>query len=160
MDSVNAFVIARALHVFGVVLWIGGVAFVTLVLLPALRRLESAGNRLALFELLEGRFALQARVTTLLTGLSGFYMLYFLQAWERYLQPQFWWVHLMTLVWVLFSLVLFVFEPWFLHRWFHQLAERDDARAFRLALRMHVILLSLSLIAVVGGVMGAHGGFV
>jgi len=160
VDSVNAFVIARALHVFGVVLWIGGVAFVTLVLLPALRRLESAGNRLALFELLEGRFALQARITTLLTGLSGFYMLHFLQAWERYQQSQFWWIHLMTLVWVLFSLVLFVFEPWFLHRWFHRLAERDDARAFRLALRMHVILLSLSLIAVVGGVMGAHGGFV
>lgn len=159
MESFVSFVVARALHVFGVVLWIGGVAFVTLVLIPALRRLDKAGERLALFELLEGRFALQARVTTVLTGLSGFYMLHFLHAWDRYLQPQFWWIHLMTLVWVLFTLVLFVLEPLFLHRWFHELAERDDARAFRLVMRMHVILLTLSLLAVLGGVAGAHGGF-
>ena len=31
--------IARALHVLAVVLWIGGVGFVTTVLLPAVRRL-------------------------------------------------------------------------------------------------------------------------
>ena len=158
MENFSAFVFARALHVFGVVLWIGGVAFVTLVLLPALRRLDKPGERLALFEALEGRFSLQAKFTTLLTGLSGFYMLHFLHAWERYQQPQFWWIHLMTVVWLLFTLVLFVFEPLFLHRWFHQLAERDDDRAFRLVQRMHVILLSLSLVAVLGGVAGVHGG--
>jgi uncharacterized membrane protein len=158
MESFESFVVARALHVLGVVLWIGGVAFVTLVLLPALRRLDKPGERLALFELLEGRFALQARITTLITGVSGFYMLHFLHAWERYQQPQFWWIHLMTLVWLLFTLVLFVFEPLFLHRWFHELAARDDARAFKLVMRMHTILLTLSLVAVVGGVAGAHGG--
>ena len=31
--------IARALHAFGVVLWIGGVGFVTTVLLPSVRRM-------------------------------------------------------------------------------------------------------------------------
>ncbi len=30
---------SRVLHVLGVVIWIGGVTFVTLVLLPAVRRL-------------------------------------------------------------------------------------------------------------------------
>ena len=158
MNDFGGFVLARALHVFGVVLWIGGVAFVTTVLLPALRRLDEAGARLDLFERLEGRFALQARLTTLLSGLSGFYMLHFLNAWDRYQQGQFWWIHLMTAVWLIFTLVLFVFEPLFLHRWFHQLALRDDARAFRLVQRMHVILLSLSLLAVGAGVVGAHGG--
>jgi uncharacterized membrane protein len=158
MDDSGGFVLARALHVLGVVLWIGGVAFVTTVLIPALRRLEQPGARLDLFERLEGRFAWQARLTTLLTGLSGFYMLHFLNAWERYLQPQFWWVHLMTAVWVIFSLVLFVLEPLFLHRLFHQLAIRDDALAFRIVQRMHVVLLSLSLLAVGGAVAGSHGG--
>jgi uncharacterized membrane protein len=33
--------VARALHVVGVVLWIGGVAMVTLVLIPAVRRMGS-----------------------------------------------------------------------------------------------------------------------
>jgi uncharacterized membrane protein len=39
--------IARALHVLAVVLWIGGVAMVTTVLLPALRR-RHAGRRCSL----------------------------------------------------------------------------------------------------------------
>lgn len=158
MSDFDGFILARALHVLGVVLWIGGVAFVTTVLIPSVRQLDQAGMRLDLFERLEGRFAWQARLTTLLTGLSGFYMLYFLNAWDRYQQAQFWWIHLMTAVWIIFTLVLFVLEPLFLHRWFHRLAESDDARAFRLVQRMHVVLLSISLLAVLGGVAGAHGG--
>lgn len=158
MRDAHMFVWARALHVLGVVLWIGGVAFVTTVLLPSLRRLGDSGQRLALFERLEGRFSLQAKFSTLLTGLSGAYMLYFLEAWDRYQQAAYWWIHLMTAVWLIFTLVLFVLEPLFLHRAFHALAQRDDARAFRLVQRMHVVLLSLSLVAVLAGVLGAHGG--
>ncbi|WP_432474043.1 hypothetical protein [Amphritea sp. HPY] len=157
MSEFNLFIAARALHVLAVVLWIGGVAFVTTVLLSAVKQLAGKEQRLELFETLEGRFALQAKITTLVTGLSGFYMLYYLDAWERYLQPQFWWLHLMTLVWLLFTLVLFVFEPWFLHRWFREQALRDSDATFRKIHRMHRILLSLSLIAVAGGVAGAHG---
>ena len=48
---------ARALHVVGVVLWIGGVAFVTTILLPAILRFKSPGERVAFFEEIEGRFA-------------------------------------------------------------------------------------------------------
>ena len=48
-------------------------------------------------------------------------------------------------------------DPLFLHRWFHELAQRDDAHAFRLLQRMHIVLLTLSLAAVAGGVAGAHG---
>ena len=62
---------ARALHVLGVVLWIGGVAFVTTVLLPAVRRLKAPEERVEFFETLERRFAWQARGTTLLVGATG-----------------------------------------------------------------------------------------
>ena len=62
------FVIARAIHVLCIVFWIGGAAFVTTVLIPSIRNSE---NRLELFESLEGKFSFQAKVTTLLTGLSG-----------------------------------------------------------------------------------------
>lgn len=157
MQSTDFFVLARVLHVLGVVAWIGGVAFVTTVLLPALRGLDRAEDRLALFESLERGFAFQARITTLVTGFSGFYMLHFLDAWTRYGDPHYTWIHLMTLVWAIFTLVLFVLEPLFLHRWFHDLARRDNTRAFRLVQRLHIILLTISLIAVAGGVAGAHG---
>jgi uncharacterized membrane protein len=155
--DVTSFVVARAVHVLAVVLWIGGVAFVTTVLIPALRRMPSEADRLELFEKLEGRFALQARVTTVLAGASGFYMLYVMQAFGRYLDPSYWWVHAMTLVWLAFTLVLFVLEPLFLHAWFAEAARRDSERAFRILHRMHWMLLTLSGIAIVGAVAGSRG---
>ena len=157
MESFDQFVLARALHVVAVVMWIGGVAFVTTVLIPSLRALDSDENRIQLFERLEGRFAFQAKVTTLLTGLSGLWMLDYLNAWSRYLDPQFWWLHLMTAIWFIFTLVLFVLEPLFLHRLFHRLAEQDSDAAFKKLQIMHRILLSLSLLAVAAAVAGAHG---
>ena len=82
MKDLNVFIIARVLHVLGVVLWIGGVAFVTTVLIPALRRIPDTAKRYELFETLEGRFSFQAKVTTAITGLSGLYMLYYMDAWS------------------------------------------------------------------------------
>jgi uncharacterized membrane protein len=81
MDDVT---IARALHVVSVVLWIGGVAFVTTVLLPAVRRLKAPQERMQLFDQIEQRFAWQARVSTAIVGLTGFYMLYRFDMWDRF----------------------------------------------------------------------------
>ncbi len=157
MKSAELFIVARALHVLGVVLWIGGVAFVTTILIPALRRLPDTGKRFQLFEQLERRFAMQARVVTAVTGLSGFYMVYYLNAWARYAEPSFWWMHLMTLVWLIFTVVLFILEPAFLHRRFSELAARDSETAFRWLQRMHVVLLTISLVAIAGAVGGVRG---
>jgi|TARA_Y100000310_G_scaffold338034_1_gene426623 uncharacterized membrane protein len=150
-------VIARVIHILGVVLWIGGVAFITTVLIPSISKTQDPEDRLKLFESLEGRFGIQAKLTTLLTGLSGAYMLQVMDAWSRYLSLQFWWLHLMTLVWVIFSLVLFVLEPLVLHKWFHEHAIRDSARAFSILQVVHIVLLGLSLSAIAGAMGGAHG---
>ncbi len=157
MTLVDQLALARIIHILGVVLWIGGVAFVTTVLLVSLRQIHDGEERVSLFEQLEGRFAFQARIVTLFTGLSGFYMLHLLNGWERYHLFQFWWIHLMTLVWVIFSVVLFLLEPLFLHRWFREQAKRDSDRTFRRIHRMHRILLTISLLAVAGAVGGSHG---
>jgi uncharacterized membrane protein len=151
------FIFARALHVIGVVLWIGGMAFVTTVLIPSLKEIKDSTNKLALFEQLEGRFAVQAKVATVLTGVSGFYMLEVMNAWDRYQHLQYWCMHLMTFIWLVFTLILFVLEPLFLHRWFHEQAEKNSTDAFSLVHRLHQILLALSLLAVFGAVAGAHG---
>ena len=42
----------------------------TTVLLPAIKPLKSAEEQISTFEMIESRFTWQARVTTLLTGLS------------------------------------------------------------------------------------------
>ena len=157
MNHLNYYIFAHALHVVAVVIWIGGVAFVTTVLLPSLKKLADSTNKITLFEQLESRFSFQAKITTLLTGLSGFYMLDVTHAWDHYQQLQFWWIPLMTFIWFLFTLVLFVLEPLFLHRWFHQQAEKNCSKALALIYNFHKILLFLSLLAVMGAAAGAHG---
>ena len=153
----NEFVFARVLHVLGVVLWIGGVAMVTTVLLPAVAQMKSAAERVEFFERIERRFATQARFTTLLVGLSGFYMVHLLNAWSRFAELRFWWMHAMVLVWLIFTLMLFVLEPLVLQRQLKQRTQRHPEKTFALIQRMHWALLSLSLIAVAGAVAGSHG---
>lgn len=153
----NNFVIARIVHILAVVMWIGGVGFVTTVLIPSLRKTQEAEDRLKLFETLEGKFSFQAKITTLLTGVSGVYMLNVMDAWSRYTMGQFWWLHLMTFVWLIFTLVLFVFEPLFLHKWFHKQAENNNEKAFLVLQVMHIIMFSLSLLAIAGAMAGSHG---
>jgi uncharacterized membrane protein len=143
--------------VLAVVHWIGGVSMVTLVLLPGLIRAVPAAERLALFELIEGRFAFQARISTLVAGASGFWMTHRLAAWERFADPRFWWMHAMVAIWLIFTVVLFVAEPLFLHRWLHARATRDPERTFQLVLNLHRVLLALSLVTVAAGVLGTHG---
>jgi uncharacterized membrane protein len=157
MAGEDIFVMARALHVLGVVLWIGGVAFIAMSVLPALRNMPEAENRLALFGAIEGRFKFQAKFITLITGLSGFFMLYWLDAWDRYQDISFWWVHLMTLIWAFFTLVLFVIEPILLRGNIHEQAARNPDATFKVLHRMLKILMILSLIAIFGAVSGVHG---
>src|SRR6185436_15833764 len=143
--------------VVGVVLWIGGVAFVTAVLLPAVKRMREPAERAQFFEDVEAGFARQARVTTLLTGLSGFYLAHSLRAWDRFADAHYWWMHAMVLVWAVFTLMLFVFEPLWLHRWFQARAQRDPAGTFAIIVRMHWVLLVVSVVTVAGAVAGSHG---
>ena len=154
MDEVT---VARALHVFGVVLWIGGVGFVTTVLLPAVRRLGTPEERLALFDAVERRFAWQARITTFLTGLTGIDLLIRLNLWERFGSIRYWWMDAMVFVWLLFTLMLFVAEPLFLHRWLMIRAKAKPESTFRLVERLHWFLLTLSLVTIPGAVAGSHG---
>jgi uncharacterized membrane protein len=153
----DGWIAARVLHALGVVMWIGGVAMVTTVLLPAMRRLRTPQERVAFFEEIEHGFAAQSRVTTLVVGASGLYMLYKYDLWDRFAQPGFWWMHAMVAVWLIFTLMLFVLEPLFLHRWFLRRAQHAPESTFRMVTRLHWILLTLSLVTTAGAVAGSHG---
>lgn len=151
--------LARVVHVIAVILWIGGVSMVTTVLIPAIKKMKSKEEQIKTFETIEGKFAIQAKVTTFLTGLSGFYMLYELNAWNRYFIYRFWWIHAMTLVWVIFTLILFVLEPFILHRVFKKYANKNPEKTFGIMHRLHWVLLIISLITTAGAVAGSHGWF-
>jgi len=154
----ESYVFARIIHVICIVLWIGGVAMITMVVLPSLGDTPPE-RRLQLFESIESRFSLQARITVILAAVSGFYMVYVTETWSRYLHVQFWWLHAMTAIWLIFTILLFILEPLFLHRWFRDRATADADGTFRLIRRMHWLLLCLSLLTIAGAVSGAHGWF-
>ena len=91
-------VIARALHVLAVVVWIGGVMMATTVVLPAVRRGDLGADRLKAFQTIEHRFVWQARTAVIVVGVTGFYMSTRLDLWERLQSAQFWWMHAMICV--------------------------------------------------------------
>ena len=151
------FILARVLHVIAIVPWIGGVAFVTLVLMPTIRADHAPDARLRAFHAIERRFAVQAKLWVLLAGASGFWMVWRTDMWSRFADPQFWWMHAMVGLWTVFTLMLFVLEPLVLHR------AMDDpngaARNFARMERVHRVLLLLAVITIFGAVGGSHGLF-
>lgn len=153
MDDVT---LARALHVLAVIHWIGGLAFVTLIVLPLAGSRQAADDALALFESVERRFAAQVRISVPLVGATGLWMAYRLDVWERFVDPEFWWMTAMLGLWLVFMLMLFVIEP-LVHANFAKRARLDSAATFRRIGRLHQVLLLVAVITAFGAVAGAHG---
>lgn len=149
-------VVARAVHVLAVVVWIGGVWLVTMVLLPAMRT-KPPEEWLREFETIERRFAPQARIAILLVLLSGLYMLDRYDLWGRFAHGEYWWMHLMVGVWVLFATLIFVIEPLVFRRIVHRGAARAPKATLALMLWLHRAMLLLSLIVIFVAVGGSHG---
>lgn len=154
MDDI---ILARALHVLAVVIWIGGVAMATTVVLPAVQRGDLGEDRLQAFQAIEHRFVWQAKTAAIVVGLTGLYLTWRLDLWGRFQVVAFWWMHAMVCVWLLFAFVLFVAEPFILHRHFRRWATEQPIIAFAWLHRVHWLLLSLSLVTIFGAVAGSQG---
>ena len=79
--------------------------------------------------------------------------------WDRFAHAEFWWMHLMVGVWLLFALLLFVIEPLFFGRLIRDRAGRAPRATHNLVQRFHAVLLTLSLLAILAAVGGSHGLF-
>jgi uncharacterized membrane protein len=150
--------LARTIHVLGLVHWIGGVAFVTTIVLPSARRASTAKEALAVFNAFERRFAPQARISILVVGITGVYMLSKLHIWSQLQSVSFWWLDLMIVVWLVFSLMVYVLEPLGIDHFFAEFARRDKDRAFAIMTGLHALALAAAILAIAAGVLGAHGG--
>ncbi|HUO54514.1 MAG TPA: hypothetical protein VMU18_07230, partial [Rhodoblastus sp.] len=153
--QIDDLILARAIHMLAVVHWIGGVAFVTLVVLP-LARSRPALEGLALFETVERRFAAQVRVSIPVAGAAGLWMSYRMDLWPRFLDPHFWWMAAMVALWTLFTLVVFIIEPFF-HARMERRARSNPQTALARLTRLHSILLALAAATIAGAIAGAHG---
>jgi hypothetical protein len=140
-------VIARAVHVSAVVLWIDGVGFVTTVLLPA-RRSRSDG----LFRCIRAAICMASpyhhRADRALPAVHADPVRPLGSLPLR---------HAMVVVWLLFTVMLYLAEPLFLHRWLDARAKAKPKATFRLVEWMHWLLLTLGAITILGAVAGSHG---
>ncbi|WP_167332674.1 hypothetical protein [Rhizobium freirei] len=148
--------VARALHVLAVVHWIGGLSFVTLVILPLVRSDRVSADAQMLFESVERHFSAQVRISIPVAGITGLWMTYRMELWDRFADPNFWWMSAMFGIWLIFMLMLFVIEP-LSHAKFQRDAQKDPQAAFRRISRLHEFLLLLAVATAFGAVAGAHG---
>lgn len=155
----NELTIARAIHILSIVLWMGGVAFVTIILIPSIRHLSFRGDECDLFNLIENRFAKIAKVLVLLAGISGFYMIYLLDAWDRFFDLSYFWMHAMVLVWLMFVLALFLIEPFFIKDHGRIVKDGKSLGNLHKTQVVHSIIFTFSLITLFISVLGAHGFF-
>jgi len=154
MDGV---VLARTLHILAVVIWIGGVSMATTVSIAAARRGDLGADRFQAFQAIERRFVWQARAAVIVVGFTGFYMTAKLDLWDRFRMAEFWWMHAMVCVWLLFAFILFIAEPFILHRQFQRWGTAAPDAAFAWLHRVHWGLLALGLFTVFGAAAGSHG---
>ena len=158
------FSIMHIIHLMAVVLWIGSLGFVTAVILPMVLNNPDALGKVLLFRGVERRFARAAKALNLVTGLSGFVMV-FIMGWHRiiFTRPGIP-LLVMTLIWLLWFVMLFGLEPVIIKRMLEKMAREAEGgggleidAVFRRMKGMHWFLLLLSLVAVASGAVFVHG---
>lgn len=146
-----------AVHVIGVVLWIGGVAFVTMVVFPMIMRLENSLEKVLFFQGVEHRFAKIAKISVMVVGVTGILLLQITGKWNIMFKASGIGPTLMTVVWVFYVLVL-MFEGRLFKAIFKGEAQQDTAKVFYRLSVFHWLILGISLLAIGVGVWTGHGG--
>lgn len=155
------FYLMHIVHVLTVILWIGGLAFVTSIVLPMAIKTPDALQKVLLFQRVEHRFAGLARIYVVITGVSGFAMI-FTTDWYRLLFTMAGLaLTVMTLIWVFWFVMLFGLEPLIIRKMLENMAKGGtkleiDA-VFKRLNAVHWVMVFISLVAAAAGVFVAHG---
>jgi uncharacterized membrane protein len=155
-----AFLIMHIIHLLAVIIWIGGLAFVTIIIFPVIFKTPDPLQKVLTFQRIEHRFAKIARYFVVLVGLSGFAML-FITNWHVLLftrsgVP----LTFMTIVWVFWMIMLFGVEPLVIKKMLERMAKEPEEMTidsvFARVNRMHWVLLFVSMLASIAGVLTGH----
>ncbi len=146
------------IHVIGVVIWIGGVAFVTIIVFPMIMRMEGSFEKMLFFQGVEHRFAKIAKACVVVVGITGFWLLYLANEWGILFTKGGIGPTLMLIIWSVYLFIL-LFEGRLFKVIFKGEAQKDTAKVFYRLAVFHWVVLSLSLTAVGIGVWSGHGWF-
>ncbi|TAN59569.1 hypothetical protein EPN18_10275 [bacterium] len=155
------FLVMHIIHLLTVILWIGGLAFVTIIILPMAIKTPDALQKVLMFQRVEHRFAKLARAFNLITGISGIIMLYVTGWYSALFTSGGIPLTVMTMIWVFWFIMLFGLEPLVIKKMLEGMAKggaKMDIDAIFIKLnRMHYLMVFISLLASVMGVLVAHG---
>lgn len=157
------FSIMHIVHLLTVILWIGGLAFVTTMALPIAIRNPDPLQKVLGFQRIEHRFAPTAKWYNLVTGASGLVMM-LQMGWHRLLfTAQGIPLTFMVVVWVFWFVMLFGLEPLIIKKMLARMATKGEKMeietVFARMNRMHWVMLIVSLAASAAGAITAHGPF-
>jgi uncharacterized membrane protein len=143
------YIIALTIHILSIVIWIGGVAFVTMVTFPMIRRMDKSLEMVIMFQGTEHRFGKIAKVMVILAGLSGLYLIY-----EKGTSFGVW---LMIVIWSFYAALLFGLEKMIFKKLFGQPSnDMDTKKVFNILQTFHWVVLGLSVLAIIAGVYAGH----
>jgi len=143
------YVIALTIHIISVVIWIGGVAFVTMVTFPMILRMDKSLEMVLMFQGTEHRFGKIAKIMVILAGLSGLSLIY-----EKGTSSGVW---LMIVIWSFYAALLFGLEKMIFKRLFARPSnDMDTKKVFNILQTFHWVVLGLSLLAIIAGVYAGH----
>jgi uncharacterized membrane protein len=144
------------IHVIGVIIWIGGVAFVTMVIFPMMYQTEGSLEKALLFQRVEHRFAGMVWWLIAIVGVTGFWLLYAKYGFGILAQQQGIGILIMIFAWTLYTVIL-LSERKIFGKIFADPEKIDMNNALRIINGMHWALLVISFSAVAGGVWFGHG---
>ncbi len=143
------------IHVICVIIWIGGVAFVTTVIFPMVYRTEGSLEKALLFQGVEHRFAGMVKWLIAVVGVTGFWLLLVKYGLGILLQTRGIGIVIMLFAWALYTTVL-LSERKIFGRIFADPEKIDMNKALKMINVMHWFLLVISFSAVAGGVWFGH----
>ncbi len=141
---------ALTVHILSIVIWIGGVAFVTMITFPMIQRIDKSLEQVMMFQGVERRFSKIAKVMVILAGLSGVYLIY--------VNGLSFGVWIMISVWTFYASLLFGLEKLIFKKIFSapEGGQLDTKKVFNLLQGFHWIVLTLSFLAVAAGIYAGH----
>jgi uncharacterized membrane protein len=140
------------IHLLSIVLWIGGLAFVTIVMFPTIRGIEDPLAQIKVFLGVEKKFSALARIYVLIAGATGI-TLFFRKGgfvWFRSSSAIQDMLIYKFVLWIIFVVALFGAEKHLLKILVSQQAAPE--KAFRVLGIMHWVMLFLTGLAIVFGV--------
>lgn len=155
------FTVMLIIHVLAVILWIGGLAFVTILIFPSLYKMQEALQKVLFFQRIEHRFAPLARIYSATVGITGIVMLVHTGWYKLLFTGEGLFLTIMFLIWVFWIVMLFGLEPLVIKKMLESMAKSGDKMeidsVFKRMNVMHWVLLFVSMVAAASGIMFAHG---